>query len=633
MAHIEELSESENALLAGRAKRVNYLCEQAGDVVALIARSRFQSSESLPFLFACREELAEFLNAPENEFLTPGLTARAHYAFAQILILAGNRVDADQHLADATRIALAEEQLDLAGRATISLGVNRFLVGNFAEANERFTESISFLSSETSDQPTTSSLSIALRNLAVSRIALGLPVGDILHQAVEVAKQSSGEDDALTLQSELEIDAQVALSKHLLKEGKAGEAKAVLNTAIALTTRIVEQARITELPDKVVDYRNYELALERLTRFKESLANAEVAGESLVWKQLYASQDVLEPALDEPLTMCGEFETQGGLVVPWFSYHWVQDVSRKIIQHVWDKVPVTIVVGSEHDYYEAVDWLDGQGIATNGVRFCFATIDSPWLRDVGPIVCKSQTGSSIWIDCQNVRDGLQQRVESEHLPYILERSWITQSVPSAARVEGGAIMSNGQGLTVCSSLVRSTNLEYGFSKDHLDAEIKRITGATDLVFLDPLKGETTQHVDMFMTFLNPGTVVVSEYPRKSDENARILDRNAERLGRLKVDGEPLNVVRIPMLRARGDVFYSYSNVIFANGKLLVPSYGHANADLESKVIETYSKALPNWEIVPVDCTRLVQSHGALHCLVSNLGVAKPEQIKLQRWQD
>ena len=92
------------------------------------------------------------------------------------------------------------------------------------------------------------------------------------------------------------------------------------------------------------------------------------------------------------------------------------------------------------------------------------------------------------------------------------------------------------------SIVR-VNREYGFSDEAISRELKRITGADEWLFVNTLIDEPTEHVDMFMTFVSPTTIVVGQYADHSDPNAALLDKTATRLSRVVVDGTPLQVVR------------------------------------------------------------------------------------------
>lgn len=200
-------------------------------------------------------------------------------------------------------------------------------------------------------------------------------------------------------------------------------------------------------------------------------------------------------------------------------------------------------------------------------------------------------------------------------------------------VEGGMLLSNGKGIAIGSKAITAYNRDFGFSDQTIERELRRITGADQMLLVDTLIGEKTNHIDLFIAFTDANTVVVSQSEDRNDPNAKILDRAAELLGTLKSGGKNLRVVRIPIPESDGQSFPSYTNVVFANGMLLVPSYaGEANREREAAVRDIYQRLLPGWQIQFIDCTRLRQRGGALHCLVSNLGPSRFAPVFLKKLQ-
>jgi agmatine/peptidylarginine deiminase len=158
-------------------------------------------------------------------------------------------------------------------------------------------------------------------------------------------------------------------------------------------------------------------------------------------------------------------------------------------------------------------------------------------------------------------------------------------------------------------------------------ELERVTGAKQLVFVDSMIDEPTGHVDMYMTFVARRTVVIGQFLDKDEPNAEVLNRIADSLSNTIFEGEALKVVRVPMPPRRQGIFperntgifRSFTNVVYLNGLLILPSYEGVTKDQEQAVRDIYAGLLPAWKIQFVDCSRPSQFGGALHCLVSNLG--------------
>jgi hypothetical protein len=87
-------------------------------------------------------------------------------------------------------------------------------------------------------------------------------------------------------------------------------------------------------------------------------------------------------------------------------------------------------------------------------------------------------------------------------------------------------------------------------------------------------------------------------------------------------------------------FRTYTNVIFANGRLIVPTYSTVEPDVQAAALALYRRLLPQWEIIEIDCEEMIPLGGALHCVSMNVPayVSIPEMIRdlpraRPRWHD
>jgi agmatine/peptidylarginine deiminase len=209
------------------------------------------------------------------------------------------------------------------------------------------------------------------------------------------------------------------------------------------------------------------------------------------------------------------------------------------------------------------------------------------------------------------------RANDDRVPVELARLLNLRVVQTPLRCDGGNLLSNGEGLAITTYRL--------FDENEIDEESMRAIllgsyGLRRVAVLEPLDGESTGHVDMFATFTSPNTVVVGQYdPEIDPENAAILDRNADKLSQLRTAQGSLQVVRIPMPKHDDAVWRTYTNVIYANGVLMVPTYADADQAERTKALVTYANILPGWKVVGIDASRLIESAGALHCITMNLG--------------
>jgi agmatine/peptidylarginine deiminase len=186
-------------------------------------------------------------------------------------------------------------------------------------------------------------------------------------------------------------------------------------------------------------------------------------------------------------------------------------------------------------------------------------------------------------------------------------------------IDGGNLLSNGSGLAIITTQIFDDNLAFGYDESTVIDIIKQRYGFEQLVILEPLIGEEAGHVDMFATFTAPDTVVVGAYNRRYDpKNAELLDRNASILANTVINNSRLKVVRIPMPPHENGIWRTYTNVIYANGIVLVPVYSTYYFPSRVRALNTFARLLPGWEIFGIDSSKLIENEGALHCISMNL---------------
>jgi len=242
--------------------------------------------------------------------------------------------------------------------------------------------------------------------------------------------------------------------------------------------------------------------------------------------------------------------------------------------------------------------------------------DTMWVRDYGPLVVKDRTGRRTVVDADYLQFG---RPLDDAAPSLVASARRLDLVPLHIDLEGGNLLSNGQGLLLSTTTVLEVNAAQGREVRDVEEFFRQFFGG-EVVFLEPLDGESTGHVDMFAAFTSADTVVVGAYDFDADPvNAAVLDRNAALLARLRLrDGRRLRVVRIPMPKSDDGVWRTYTNVVMANGVLVVPVYPESDAELDRAVVQTYRKLLPGWQVTPIDASEVIASGGALHCMTMNI---------------
>lgn len=613
------------------AKSIENTIVRSDQFMVLFARQQHPRTEWIYLLEKLKESHKEFLENPRYASVLPHETALSRLFLGRLLILQGNRDAARELIEKSIELATAIGDWTTIATAKNSLGCLLAADGDHRTANSAFRDCSTIWRDIRGHD---SAHAIALRNMGLIERALGGDGTASLREAVALVARSP-ETESWGITNELLQDLRMTLCEMYWSQGRINEAAELARqTRDDLESKFI-QAELPAEVDKHVLAKNRYITARRLVQRNldelQALCDAakadpqsnQVLGKTVSrwqWNPLFeVATETVSVHLPMAGTMVAEFEPQSGLVVSWGTLDFNHSAVTEIAKATYDRTQLVIVCDVEESLDEAQSALEDAGIPLNRVRFCISDCETPWFRDQGPIVSRSSSGDAIWFDSRLTRDDRNGRTVLDALPMTLRRNWKTRVVDIPIHVEGGMLLSNGQGLTVGAASIVEANRRYGFSDETIIRELRRITGAKKWYFVDTLIGEPTQHIDLFMTFVSPTTVVVGQYEDPTDPNAHLLDQTAAQLSKIACSAQPLNVVRIPMPGREESFFPSYTNVVFANGILLVPSYKGESEAKELRVKEIYETLLPDWKVHFIDCSQLRRRGGALHCLVSNLG--------------
>ncbi len=331
-----------------------------------------------------------------------------------------------------------------------------------------------------------------------------------------------------------------------------------------------------------------------------------------------ADSTIAIPPVATSVGLPGEFEWQDAILLGWeVNEVGIHPTLLKIIRATWRELPVVVLVANEHARQSAITAMRNAGIPQDVVTFLPVPVDTSWARDYGPASVKRSNGTFALIDTDY---DPTERPNDNRVPSLLALQFTMPAVTLPLLLEGGNLLSNGAGLCISSRTVVTENLGRGVSETQVVRMLRDTYGAAELLLLEPLIGESTGHVDMFATFPRSDTVVVGQYDPEIDEiNAKVLDRNAKRLAKVVTPFGRLKVVRVPMPDNDFDTWRTHTNVLYANRKLLVPTYPGFDERERQISFATYRRLLPGWQVVGIDCNDIIECGGAIHCVALNLG--------------
>lgn len=330
------------------------------------------------------------------------------------------------------------------------------------------------------------------------------------------------------------------------------------------------------------------------------------------------SQEQAEP---EDFYPVAEFRNQAGLLIGCYdqlnkSPQLYVDLARALDR----RLPVFGLVSSSEQAEAGRKLLHKHGLPADAMYFLPFSGNSIWVRDYGPFMVRRDDNTIVMVDAKyQTRSSRESRKRDEDMAVGLSQliRLPMRSIPLV--LEGGNILSNGDGVLVTSTRTFQYNREFRFDEQHLAELLNEFLGIRKTFVLMPLEGEPTGHVDMFVSILAKNIAVVGEISPESDPvNSSRLDAGAEYLSRISTTLGPMKVFRIPMPPKAGGFWRSYTNIIMANGILVMPSFSDVSRELEDRAEEVYRSILPGWEIKRVVCDSLVIDNGQLHCISYNI---------------
>ncbi|MCF6206889.1 MAG: agmatine deiminase family protein [Sulfurovum sp.] len=187
-------------------------------------------------------------------------------------------------------------------------------------------------------------------------------------------------------------------------------------------------------------------------------------------------------------------------------------------------------------------------------------------------------------------------------------------------LEGGSIESDGAGtILTTSQCLCNPNRNGGLTKQEAESKLRQYLGATRVLWLDHgyLAGDDTDsHIDTLARFVNPETIVYVKCDDMQDEHYEALKAMEAQLQSFHTkEGKPYTLVPLPMCEAKFDTQgnrlpATYANFLITNDALIYPTY---NDPHDKSAGEIFKTLFPDKEIIPVNCLKLIEQGGSLHC--------------------
>ena len=301
------------------------------------------------------------------------------------------------------------------------------------------------------------------------------------------------------------------------------------------------------------------------------------------------------------------------------SFDRVMPVLRSMVEALIESEQVCINVRDAAHEAEAREVL--RGLPTERISFQLVPTNEPWCRDHGPIFLTRDSDPKLAaVDWDYNAWGNKyppfdlDEVAPTHVAKILD---VPVFYPGMI-LEGGAIDVNGAGaLLTTESCLLNKNRNPSLSPQEIEQRLRDYLGVRDILWLgDGIAGDDTDgHVDDLARFVSESTVVTVLEQNRDDENYEPLRKNLARLQAMKIDGQAIEVITLPMpskiTREGLRLPATYANFYIANTCLLVPTFADPADEAALSILR---ECFPNRRVVGIDCRELIWGLGAFHCL-------------------
>jgi agmatine deiminase len=339
------------------------------------------------------------------------------------------------------------------------------------------------------------------------------------------------------------------------------------------------------------------------------------------------------------LRTAAEWEEIQALVVTWRDY---KSTLAEIIRFAQEECKV--IVHATNATTAANELTNTYNVPLGpNVQIVSQPNNSLWIRDYGAnTVYINEVDSLFLLDWKYNRPS---RVADDSIPRRYARELdvnLVQTTLEPNRVvhTGGNFMSDGFGTGFSSELILEENPTK--TEAQIDQIMENFMGIDRYIKMPVLPYDGIHHIDMHMKLLDEETLLWAQYPTGVADGPQIEANLLYVLDNFNsVFGTPYKIKRVvappdysgngnPIYPNNGGDYRTYSNSVFVNGTVLLPTYG---GPFDTTAVRIYKENLPGYRIVPIDCQSIIAASGAIHCITHSVGVNDPLLISHQPLND
>jgi len=316
----------------------------------------------------------------------------------------------------------------------------------------------------------------------------------------------------------------------------------------------------------------------------------------------------------------GEYEPVYGPLIAWEPSSYRTLLTNFIIGVTTDPCMDSlafVIVADPDEEASCISTLEGAGADTDRLKFIHYDLDTVWIRDYGPRYI-GEDGFPAIIDHTYNRPRYKDNafptfVRTYNIPFAQNEPIYEMDLTHG----GGNFHSVSTGDAFMSTLI----LDENSSKSTL--EITNIIEShfnVSLTIYPRLSGtvDATGHIDMWLLPLSDNKILVSEFQSDHPNSKTITDDAAADL-----QSRGYTVYRTGAYNSTGEgssggTHYTYTNATIVNNRVFIPWYNHTSED--GAALSVFQTALPDHEIIQLDCRNIIPAAGAIHCVMKHVYV-------------
>ncbi|MEM7213841.1 MAG: agmatine deiminase family protein, partial [Pseudomonadota bacterium] len=284
-------------------------------------------------------------------------------------------------------------------------------------------------------------------------------------------------------------------------------------------------------------------------------------------------------------------------------YEEVKQTVGRLATTIAEHEPVAMCASPEH-------LNDAQAFCGKNVEILPIPTDDMWARDSGPVFVRGANGEKAGVNLNFNAWGNKwhQPADAKLAGRILDHLDVPEITASIVG-EGGGIEYDGAGtLLLTESCWVNDNRNPGRSRDDIEAELRRVLGVEQVIWLQGVAGEeeTDGHIDGYVRFIRPGLVMMSGVAGADGKYGgdTIWDEDyrdaRERLRKARdAAGRRFEIVELPWATTCRSTdprfFMSYANFYVGNGAVYSPHFGDDTADARAQ--DTLAALFPGRKVI------------------------------------